>query len=190
MLLKNIIRKFYYSKFGSVGIDSLIPLRSGKNINNKKYVFVGDYCSIGPDCCISANAQGKVVIKNGSIIAPNVTILTRSHNYNMDISKIPYDEKYITGDVIIESGVWIGQNVIILPGVHIGKGAVIGAGAVVSKSIPACAVCVGNPAKIIKYRDKDKFYELDENNLYVNRFKGKKSYVNIKEKSYLKENES
>ena len=32
------------------------------------------------------------------------------------------------------------------------KGAVIGAGSVVTKDIPANAIAVGNPAKIIKYR--------------------------------------
>ena len=38
-------------------------------------------------------------------------------------------------------------------GVNIGKGAVIGAGSIVTKDVPAYAVVVGNPAKIIKYRN-------------------------------------
>ena len=44
------------------------------------------------------------------------------------------------------------MNVLILSGVRIGKGAVIGAGAVVAKDIPAYAIVIGNPAKILKYR--------------------------------------
>ena len=47
-----------------------------------------------------------------------------------------------------------------MPGVTIGKGAVIGAGAVVAKDVPDYAVVVGNPAKIVKYRNKDIFEKL------------------------------
>lgn len=54
--------------------------------------------------------------------------------------------------VTIGNDVWIGHNVTIMGGVTIGNGAVIGSGAIVTKDIPAYAIAVGNPAKIIKYR--------------------------------------
>ena len=47
---------------------------------------------------------------------------------------------------------WIGSRAIILPGVTIGTGAIIGAGAVVAKDVPAYAIAVGNPARVVKYR--------------------------------------
>ena len=47
---------------------------------------------------------------------------------------------------------WIGHGSMIKPGVSIGNGAVIGQGAVVTKDIPAYAVAVGVPAKVIYYR--------------------------------------
>lgn len=53
--------------------------------------------------------------------------------------------------------IWIGVNVTILPGVTIGENAVVGAGAVVTKDVPDNAVVVGNPARVIKYLDKEKF---------------------------------
>jgi carbonic anhydrase/acetyltransferase-like protein (isoleucine patch superfamily) len=37
-----------------------------------------------------------------------------------------------------------------LPGVTIGDGAIIGAMAVVAKDVPAGAVAVGNPAKVVR----------------------------------------
>jgi len=55
--------------------------------------------------------------------------------------------------VIIGDDVWIGCNVVILPGTTIGSHAVIGAGAVVTKDIPEYAVVVGNPARIVKFRE-------------------------------------
>jgi len=40
----------------------------------------------------------------------------------------------------------------VLEGVHIGKGAIIGAGAVVTKDVPAYAIAVGVPARVIRIR--------------------------------------
>ena len=67
-----------------------------------------------------------------------------------NISSQKWDESK-TG-ISIEDDVWIGANSVILPGVHIHHGAVIGAGSVVTKDIPANAIAVGNPARVIKFR--------------------------------------
>ena len=56
--------------------------------------------------------------------------------------------------VKIEDGVWIGGGAIILPGVTIGRNAVIGAGAVVTKDVPANAVAIGSPAKVLRYQEE------------------------------------
>ena len=46
-----------------------------------------------------------------------------------------------------------------LAGVTVGKYAIVGAGSIVTKDVPDYAVAVGNPARVIKYLDKDKFNE-------------------------------
>jgi len=51
---------------------------------------------------------------------------------------------------IIGSNVEIGSNVVIIGDISVGDGAVIGAGSVVVKSVPANAVVVGNPARIVR----------------------------------------
>ncbi len=56
------------------------------------------------------------------------------------------------GNVIIGNDVWIGNGACIMSGVTIGDGAVIGAKAVVAKNIPAYAIAVGNPARVVRYR--------------------------------------
>ena len=44
-------------------------------------------------------------------------------------------------------------------GVCIGRHAIVGAGSVVTKDVPDYAVAVGNPAKVIKMLDKEKFQD-------------------------------
>lgn len=62
--------------------------------------------------------------------------------------------------VVIEENVWVGFDAIILPGVRIGRGAVIGCKRVISEDVPAYAVIVGNPSRIIKYLDPDDTEEM------------------------------
>lgn len=47
---------------------------------------------------------------------------------------------------------WIGHGTIVMPGVKVGNGAVIGSGAVVTRDVPAFAIAVGSPARVIKPR--------------------------------------
>ena len=54
----------------------------------------------------------------------------------------------------IGRGAKVGANATILPGVVIGENALIGAGSVVVTDVPANAVVVGNPARIIKTLDR------------------------------------
>lgn len=55
-------------------------------------------------------------------------------------------------DTIIGSDVWIGMNAVVMRGIRVGDGAVIGAGAVVTHDVPAWAIVVGVPARVLKYR--------------------------------------
>ena len=63
------------------------------------------------------------------------------------------------------------MNVIIVPGVTIGEGVCIAAGSVVVKDIPPLALIGGNPATILKYRDKDKYEKAKENNFFIGKIR-------------------
>lgn len=54
-----------------------------------------------------------------------------------------------------------------MPGAVIGGGAVIGAGAVVAVEIPRCAVAVGNPARVVKYRDIEHYENLKSQKMFM-----------------------
>jgi acetyltransferase-like isoleucine patch superfamily enzyme len=88
-----------------------------------------------------------------------LTIFSATHNYDAG-SRIPYDDIHIPMPVSIGDFVWCGANVTLLPGVTVGEGAVIGAGSVVVKDVPRCAIVGGNPARVLKYRDIERFDRL------------------------------
>ncbi|MCX7593606.1 MAG: acyltransferase, partial [Fischerella sp.] len=88
----------------------------------------GQHCAIGPGCYIT------------------------DHDHGLDLNCTPLEQPMVAKSTQIGDRVWIGANVTILKGVTIGRDSVIGAGSVVTKDIPAQAIAVGVPAKVIKYR--------------------------------------
>jgi acetyltransferase-like isoleucine patch superfamily enzyme len=110
-------------------------------------VTIGKRVFIGPGSYFGGKST--IVIGDDTMIAPHVCVLTNTHDYN----KNPMWQTIIFRPVYIGKFVWIGYGAIILSGVKIGDNAIIGAGCVVTKHVPDNAVVVGNPARIIKYRD-------------------------------------
>ena len=53
---------------------------------------------------------------------------------------------------IIENDVIIGANCVIIGDILIGHNSTIGAGSVVTKDVPPNSIVVGNPAKVIRYK--------------------------------------
>ncbi len=60
----------------------------------------------------------------------------------------------ISGEVIIEEGVYVGTGAKIINQLKIGKQTIVGAGAVVSKTLPPYCTAVGIPAKPIKFQNE------------------------------------
>ncbi|WJG10401.1 acyltransferase [Aliiglaciecola sp. LCG003] len=159
--------KYRKLRFGAVGTNTQFKsLKS--NFSYPQNIFLGDDVNIGPGA--DFDGAGNIVIGKGVITAPGVIIYSRTHYFDgPTLGALPFDNKMICAEVKINEYVWIGRNVIILPGVEIGEGAVIGAGSIVSKSIPAGAIAVGNPAKPVKFRDAEKYEELKAQDKFVYR---------------------
>lgn len=123
----------------------------GKVQFNYPNVSIGNHSYLN-DVKFSCSSKAGVKIGSWCSIGYNVSFVACTHDVNFPtgpISERPLHEK----DIVIGSGVWIGNNVVILPGVEIGDAAVIGANAVVTKNVPERAVVGGVPAKIIKIKD-------------------------------------
>ena len=95
-------------------------------------------------------SRGGITIEDDVMIAANVSLITNNHDV--------YDRPVLLcKPVHIKQGAWIGANATILPGVTVGKYAVVAAGSIVTKDVPDYTVVAGNPAKVIKELDKEKY---------------------------------
>jgi len=131
---------------------------NGQVTGDLSILHLGDHVNINPNAVIMGKAP--IYIGNYFHCGMNMTLISSNHNYKGE--KIPYDSTHIAKEIRIKDCVWLGHNVVILPGVTIGEGAIIGAGAVVSKDIPELAIAVGNPIRVIKYRDSKRYYSLKQ----------------------------
>ena len=59
----------------------------------------------------------------------------------------------LAGNILVKKGAQIGLGANLIQGITIGENAIIGAGSVVLKDVPANAVVVGNPGRIIKINE-------------------------------------
>jgi acetyltransferase-like isoleucine patch superfamily enzyme len=110
-------------------------------------IKIGEHCHINENVFIEGASIGNYVM-----IAPNVAILNRSHNFKSVNVPMILQGSTSKQNPLIEDDVWIGRNAIILPNVRIGKGSIIAAGAIVNKDVQAYTIVGGIPAKFIKNR--------------------------------------
>ncbi|HXY55770.1 MAG TPA: DapH/DapD/GlmU-related protein [Nitrospirota bacterium] len=131
--------------------------KTGNKVNIRESNVIGDNVSVGTLSVIEHHVtigsgvriHSQVfipeysVIESGAWLGPHV-VLT-----NAKYPASPGAKANLKGPVI-RRGAKIGANSTILPGVVIGENALVGAGSVVVHDVPANAVVVGNPARIIK----------------------------------------
>jgi UDP-GlcNAc3NAcA epimerase len=120
----------------------------GSDGNICDHVFIENDVKIGDRVTVKCGVQlwDGLRVADDVFIGPNATftndIFPRSRQY---------PEKFLMTH--IRAGASIGANATILAGVTIGEKAMVGAGAVVTKDVPAFAIVVGNPARIVRYEE-------------------------------------
>lgn len=119
---------------------------------------VGHDCNIGDHAFIEAGARvgSRVTVKNGVAIWDRVTVgndvfLGPNVVFTNDLRPRAFGSKDPAGftPTEVRQGATIGANATIVCGVTVGEFAFVAAGAVVVRDVPAHALVVGNPARVV-----------------------------------------
>ena len=120
----------------------------GRDCNICDHVFIEEDVVVGDRVTVKCGVQlwNGLRVGDDVFIGPNATF----SNDNFPRSR-QRPAKF--AETTIENGASIGANATVLPGLVIGRNAMVGAGSVVTRSVPANAIVVGNPAHIVGYVD-------------------------------------
>ena len=114
----------------------------------KETISIGKYCSISQQVKFLAGGNHRTDCVS---TYPFDTIITGTARAAVEDRSYAPDQ---TG-IKIGNDVWVGFGASFIGSCEVGDGAVISAGAVVFSGIPAYAIAVGNPARVMKYRFSD-----------------------------------
>jgi UDP-2-acetamido-3-amino-2,3-dideoxy-glucuronate N-acetyltransferase len=140
----------------------------GDNTRIWQFVVILPGATIGNDCNICSHC----LIENDVVIGNRVTVKSGVQlwdglrieddvfigpNATLTNDRLPRSKQYpdTFAVTIIGRGASIGANATILPGIQVGERAMVGAGSVVTRSVPAHAIVVGNPARVIGDVDRE-----------------------------------
>lgn len=117
---------------------------AGTNIGQGAYV---DFeTEIGARCKI----QNGVSVYHGVVIGDDVFV---GPNATFTNDRVPraHSQDWVISATVVEAGASIGANATIVCGVKLGRHCMVAAGAVVTRDVPAFALVVGTPARVIDY---------------------------------------
>lgn len=150
--------KKYYAHPTAV-IDEGCVIGAGTKIWHFSHIMsnckIGENCNIGQNVVVSrqvvlgnnVKVQNNVSIYTGVICEDDVFLGPSMVFTNVINPRSAINRKSEYAKTTVKKGATIGANATIVCGHDIGRYAFIGAGAVVTKSVPAYALVVGNPAR-------------------------------------------
>jgi acetyltransferase-like isoleucine patch superfamily enzyme len=130
---------------------SVVDHHNGRDYDPR--LWIGDGASLGPGLVISCIAD--VSVGPGVLTGPRVFIGDAYHEYRDPDTAVVDQPMSNPAPVTIGAGAFLGVHCAVLPGVTIGERAYVGANSVVTRDVPANAVVVGNPARVIRRWDPD-----------------------------------
>jgi galactoside O-acetyltransferase len=133
-------------------------------------VSIGDFVHISANVCVGGG--GKLTVGSFVNISAGAHLITGTDSVmgeGLVGAACPLKFRQVNRSfIILEDYSWVGTNATVLPGITIGEGAVVGAGSVVTKDIEPWTIVVGNPARPVRIRPKDKIINLSKELLLKN----------------------
>lgn len=138
-------RAFYWWVLPRMGKDVWIGF--GTVLSHPTAEF-GDTVYVGVGCML-----GDVTLEDDVLLGSHVSIINGNRQHGIDRLDVPIREQ--PGNyprVTIGRDSWIGDRSIVMA--DVAPQCVVGAGSVVTKPLPERAIAVGNPARVLAYRDQ------------------------------------
>ncbi len=169
-----------YFAHESAYIDEGCHIGEGTKIWHFSHIMsnciIGEACNIGQNVVISpevvlgrnVKVQNNVSIYTGVVCEDDVFLGPSMVFTNVINPRSAVNRKSEYAKTVVKKGASIGANATIVCGHNIGEYAFIGAGAVITKTVPAYALMVGNPARQIGWMSENGHkLTFDENGIAV-----------------------
>jgi acetyltransferase-like isoleucine patch superfamily enzyme len=125
-----------------IGRNTILSCKNGD-------IHVDDGANIGFNCELFSASE--VRVGQAALLAAYCYVIGGDHDFS-DPSEPVLSQARTSAGVVVGAGAWLGAGAKILDGVTIGEGAIVGAGAVVRIPVPAGAIAVGIPARLVGQR--------------------------------------
>ncbi len=136
-------REFYRLSLDECSSDCCISFGT---ILSKRGARIGARVYVGTNCTL-----GLVTLESDVLLASNVDVISGSGQHRFEETDTPIREQGGSFTrVTVGADSWIGNRTVVMA--DVGAGAVIGAGSVVTQEIPARALAVGAPARVVGWR--------------------------------------
>jgi acetyltransferase-like isoleucine patch superfamily enzyme len=127
-----------------IGRNTILSCKNGD-------IVIGDGANIGFNCELFSAAR--VELGPRALLAAYCYVIGGDHDWK-DAGRSVLEQGRVAAGVRIGAGAWLGAGVKVLDGTTVGDDAIVGAGAVVNADVPAGAIAVGVPARVVGTRDR------------------------------------
>lgn len=126
-----------------IGRNTILSCKNGD-------IVVEDGANIGFNCELFS--ASRVRVGRDTLLAAYCYLIGGEHDFS-DPTQAVISQSRKSSGVDVGAGAWLGAGAKILDGVEIGDRAIVGAGAVVRSAVPAAAIAVGVPARVVGQRE-------------------------------------
>lgn len=125
----------------------------GAFVEVQKKAYIGRRCKISSHTFI---CEG-VTVEDNVFIGHGVTFINDSYpRATTSQGELQTEQDWSVERTLVKAGASIGSGSTILANVTIGENAIVGAGSMVTRDVPANAIVAGNPARLLRYINKEK----------------------------------
>ena len=139
----NSTRRFYAAVVSNAGLQLVNAIHPTASLAHTVSIGSNVVIAAGAMVCAHATIADSAILNTGCIVEHECAVGQSAHIC---------PGVRLAGHVTVGPVAFVGIGAVVIQGLTIGQAAVIGAGSVVLRDVPPYTTCVGQPARVIKYR--------------------------------------